>query len=171
MPQMVSGMGFSNVETGFLVALPYLVAVVGMVLIGMSSDRRGERVFHVAGSAALGAIGLLGAALFSGPVAVIFSFCLASVGIYAALAVFWTLPTAILRGLAAAGGLALLNSFSNLGGFFGPYLMGWLKQLTGGYSVGLIALAGMEFLAAMAVILIGRTFFQGSPSGSSSGAS
>jgi ACS family tartrate transporter-like MFS transporter len=171
MPQMVSGMGFSNVETGFLVALPYLVAVAGMVLIGFSSDRRGERVFHVAGSAALGAIGLLGAALFSGPVAVIFSFCLASVGIYAALAVFWTLPTAILRGLAAAGGLALLNSFSNLGGFFGPYLMGWLKQLTGGYSVGLIALAGMEFLAAMAVILIGRTFFQGSPSGSSSGAS
>ena len=171
MPQMVSGMGFSNLETGFLVALPYLAAVVGMVLIGVSSDRRGERVFHVAGSAALGAIGLLGAALFSGPVAVIFSFCLASVGIYAALAVFWTLPTAILRGLAAAGGLALLNSFSNLGGFFGPYLMGWLKQLTGGYSVGLIALAGMEFLAAMAVILIGRTFFQGSPSGSSSGAS
>jgi ACS family tartrate transporter-like MFS transporter len=164
MPQIVSQMGFTNVETGFLVALPYIIAIAGMVAIGLSSDRRNERVFHVAGSAALGGLGLLGAALLHGPVAVILSFCVAAIGIYAALAVFWTLPTAILRGMAAAGGLALLNSFSNLGGFFGPYLMGWLKQATGGYSVGLIALAGMEFLAAVSVILVGMAFFSTRPS-------
>jgi len=142
------------------VALPYIVAMAAMVLAGLSSDRSGERVWHVAGGALLGALGLLGAALLSGPLAIILSFCVASAGIYAALAVFWTLPTAILRGMAAAGGLALLNSFANTGGFFGPYLMGWLKQTTGSYALGLDVLAGFEVLAAVSVVLIGRAFFR-----------
>jgi ACS family tartrate transporter-like MFS transporter len=159
MPQIVSGFGFSHLQTGFLVALPYLVAMAAMVLVGMASDRSGERIFHVAGSALVAAAGLVGAALFTSAPLVVASFCVASAGIYSALAVFWTLPTAILRGLAAAGGLALLNSFANLGGFFGPGLMGWLKQHTGAFSGGLLALAGMETLAAVAVILIGRAFF------------
>jgi ACS family tartrate transporter-like MFS transporter len=160
MPQMIKAQGFTNLETGFLVVLPYAVAMVAMVAVGLSSDRRGERVFHVAGSALAGALGLAGAALLPGPLALILSFCLASAGIYAALAVFWTLPTALLRGLAAAGGLALLNSFANLGGFFGPSLMGWLKQITGNYSLGLEVLAGFLVLASVSVILIGRAFFQ-----------
>jgi MFS transporter, ACS family, tartrate transporter len=70
------------------------------------------------------------------------------------------LPTALLRGLAAAGGLALLNSFSNLGGFFGPTLMGWARQQTGTYSFGMEVLAGFLVLAAASVILIGRVFFR-----------
>jgi ACS family tartrate transporter-like MFS transporter len=160
MPQIMKAQGFSNQETGFLVALPYLIAMAAMVAAGISSDRRGERIFHVAGSALMAAAGLLGAALLRNPVLVILSFCVASIGIYAALAVFWTLPTAILRGTAAAGGLALLNSFANLGGFFGPSLMGWLKQQTGDYALGLEALAGMETLAAVSVVLIGRAFFR-----------
>lgn len=159
MPQIVKGLGFSNMETGWLVALPYLVAVIAMVLLGMSSDRRGERVWHVAGAAFAAALGLAGVALSHTPLLVMFSFCVAAGGIYGALAVFWTLPTAILRGLAAAGGLALLNSFANLGGFFGPYLMGWAKQQTGDYSFGLLVLAGMECLAGISVLLIGRAFF------------
>jgi ACS family tartrate transporter-like MFS transporter len=108
----------------------------------------------------LAALGLTGAALLSGPVAILLSFCVASAGIYAALAVFWTLPTAMLRGLAAAGGLALLNSFANTGGFFGPYLMGWAKEQTGTYSFGLEVLAGFLALACVSVILVGRAFFQ-----------
>ena len=106
-----------------------------------------------------GALGLLGAALLHGAPAIMLSFCLASAGIYAALAVFWTLPTSILRGMAAAGGLALLNSFSNLGGFFGPDLMGRLKQLTGNYTLGLEVLAGFLVVAAVSVMLIVRAFF------------
>jgi ACS family tartrate transporter-like MFS transporter len=160
MPQMIKALGFSNQETGFLVALPYIVAMIAMVGLGISSDSSGERVRHVAGAALAGAVGLLGAALLHGPVAIILSFCLASAGIYAALAVFWTLPTTILRGMAAAGGLALLNSFSNLGGFFGPDLMGRLKQLTGNYTFGLEVLAGFLLLAAVSVLLIGRAFFR-----------
>ena len=160
MPQMIKALGFSNLETGFVVALPYIVAMIAMVGLGISSDRSGERVRHVAGAALAGALGLLGAALLHGSVAIILSFCLASAGIYAALAVFWTLPTTILRGMAAAGGLALLNSFSNLGGYFGPDLMGRLKQLTGNYTFGLEVLAGFLLLAAVSVLLIGRAFFR-----------
>jgi ACS family tartrate transporter-like MFS transporter len=159
MPQLISGFGFSHLETGFLVALPYLLSMIAMVLVGIASDRSGERVLYVAGSALVAALGLAGAALFTTAPLVVASFCVATAGIYSALAVFWTLPTAILRGVAAAGGLALLNSFANLGGFFGPGLMGWLKQHTGNFSGGLLALAGMEVLAAVAVVLIGRAFF------------
>ncbi len=159
MPQMIKDLGFSNLETGFLVALPYVVSMVGMVLLGLSSDRTGDRVWHVAGAAFAGALGLSGAVLFANPVLIMLCFCLAAFGIYGALAVFWTLPTAILRGMAAAGGLALLNSFSNLGGFFGPTLMGWLKQSTGTYTMGMLALAAMLAFAGVSTLAIGRAFF------------
>jgi ACS family tartrate transporter-like MFS transporter len=79
----------------------------------------------------------------------------------ASLAVFWTLPAALLRGTAAAAGLALLNSFSNLGGFFGPSIMGWLKQHTGGYGIGLTLLAATMMVGAVSVVWIGRRFFSG----------
>ena len=160
MPQMIKDLGFSNLETGFLVALPYVVSMVGMVLLGLSSDRTGDRVWHVAGAAFAGALGLIGAVLFASPVLIMLSFCLAALGIYGALAVFWTLPTAILRGMAAAGGLALLNSFSNLGGFFGPTLMGWLKQSTGTYTMGMLVLAAMLAFAGISTLVIGRAFFR-----------
>ncbi len=160
MPQMIKDLGFSNLETGFLVALPYVVSMVGMVLLGLSSDRTGDRAGHVAGAAFAGALGLVGAVLFANPVLIMLSFCLAAFGIYGALAVFWTLPTAILRGMAAAGGLALLNSFSNLGGFFGPTLMGWLKQSTGTYTMGMLVLAAMLAFAGISTLAIGRAFFR-----------
>jgi cyanate permease len=73
--------------------------------------------------------------------------------------VFWTLPSSLLRGTAAAGGLALLNSFSNLGGFFGPFLMGWARQTTGNFTLGMLVLSGMLVLAGFAVLVIGRTLF------------
>lgn len=159
MPQMIKELGFTNVQTGFLVALPYIFAMVAMVLLGLSSDRTGDRIWHVAGAAFAGALGLLGAVFTHNPVLVMASFCLAAFGIYGALAVFWTLPTSMLRGLAAAGGLALLNSFSNLGGFFGPTLMGWAKGSTGTYTLGMSLLAGMLVLAGLATLGIGRAFF------------
>ncbi len=144
-------------------ALPYVVAMAAMVLAGLSSDRSGERIWHIAGAAFAGALGLAASVLLHNPVAIILSFCVAAAGIYAALAVFWTLPTAILRGLAAAGGLALLNSVANLGGFFGPYLMGWAKEVTGDYTFGMEVLAAFLVMAGIAVILIGRAFFAKEP--------
>ena len=159
MPQMIKGLGFSNLETGFLVALPYLASMIAMVGLGISSDRRKERAWHVAGACFAGALGLLGAVLFHAPILVMLSFCVAASGIYGALAVFWTFPTQMLRGMAAAGGLALLNSFSNLGGFFGPTLMGWLKAMTGTYTLGMALLSAMLVLAGISTLWIGRAFF------------
>jgi len=158
-PQMIKGMGYSNVETGFVVALPYLLAMAAMVALGWSSDRSGERAGHVAFGAFAGAVGLAGAVLLTGHAAVIAALCLACCGIYAALAVFWTLPSSMLRGTAAAAGLALLNSFSNLGGFFGPTLMGWAKQTTGNFTLGMLVLSAMLSLAGVSVLVIGRRFF------------
>jgi len=158
-PQMIKAMGYTNVETGFIVALPYLLSMGAMVALGWSSDRSGERAGHVAFGAFAGAAGMAGAVLLSNHAAIFASLCVACSGIYAALAVFWTLPSSLLCGTAAAAGLALLNSFSNLGGFFGPYLMGWARQTTGNYTLGMMVLAGMLVLAGFSVIVIGRTFF------------
>ncbi|MDB5739218.1 MAG: transporter [Alphaproteobacteria bacterium] len=158
-PQMIKALGYTNIETGFIVALPYLLAMGAMVALGWSSDRTGERPGHVAFAALLGAAGMAGAVLFHNHALVFASLCLACSGIYAALAVFWTLPSSLLRGTAAAAGLALLNSFSNLGGFFGPYLMGWARQATGNFTLGMLLLAGMLVVAAAAVVLIGRALF------------
>ena len=159
LPQMIKAMGYSNIETGFVVALPYLLAMGAMVALGYSSDRSGERAGHVAFGAVAGAVGMAGAVLPTGHAGVIAALCLATCGIYAALAVFWTLPSSLLRGTAAAAGLALLNSFSNLGGFFGPYLMGWAKQTTGNFTLGMVLLSGMLVVAAVSVVVIGRVFF------------
>jgi MFS transporter, ACS family, tartrate transporter len=156
MPQMVKAMGFSNVETGFVVALPYAVAMIAMVAAGASSDRRCDRVWHVSIAALVGAGGLAASAMLHANFAVIAALCIAAAGIYAALTVFWTLPPSFLSGTAAAGGLALINSFSNLSGFAGPYLMGWLKQLTGDYTAGLLTLAASLVVAAVMVVVIGR---------------
>ena len=91
------------------------------------------------------------------PVAVMAAFTVCCCGVYAALAVFWTLPPSFLGGTAAAGGIALINSISNLGGFFGPAIMGWLKQHTGSFTAGMGVLAAGMIVSAILVIAIGRT--------------
>jgi ACS family tartrate transporter-like MFS transporter len=168
LPQMVHGMGYSIHETGVIVALPYLLAMGAMVALGWSSDKSGNRAGHVAVAAFAGALGMLGAMTGGANWAVIACLCLATSGIYAALAVFWTLPASLLRGTAAAAGLALLNSFSNLGGFFGPTLMGWAKQQTGTYAPGLGFIAATLVLGGVSVIMIGRAFFSQLDSGRAS---
>ena len=156
---MIKAMGYTNIQTGFIISLPYLLAMGAMVALGWSSDKSGERAGHVAFGAFAGAAGMAGAVLLTNHAAIIASLCVACCGIYAALAVFWTLPSSLLRGTAAAAGLALLNSFSNLGGFFGPFLMGWARQTTGNFILGMIILSGMLVLAGFAVLVIGRTLF------------
>jgi ACS family tartrate transporter-like MFS transporter len=157
LPQIIHEMGFSLFETNMIVALPYLAAVFAMILWGMSSDARHERIWHVAVAALVGAAGLLAAALFHSPLAILLSVGVSVCGVYAALAVFWTLPPSFLGGTAAAGGIALINSISNLGGFFGPAIMGFLKSHTGGFTAGFGVLAFGMVVAAVLVIAVGRT--------------
>jgi MFS transporter, ACS family, tartrate transporter len=142
--------GLSDVGKGFVTAIPYTVAIVGMVLIPRHSDRTGERKGHTAAGLALGAVALALSTVVS-PVAAIA--CLA-VGLFFLLGVhpvFWTMPAALLSGSAAAAGIALVNSIGNLGGFVGPYLVGLVKDATGSTDGGLLVLAcilaGGAFLA------------------------
>lgn len=153
-PQIIKGLGhLSNLQVGFLSAIPYLVAAGAMVLWGRHSDATGERVRHVCASAALGALGFLGSAYFTNPYLSLAALTCGAIGIYAALPVFWTLPTLTLAGTAAASGIALINSVGNLGGYLGPYAVGWLKDWTGGYSAGLLVLSGAMFVSGLLVLL------------------
>jgi MFS transporter, ACS family, tartrate transporter len=155
LPQMLRALtGVSDFRLGLLNALPFLAAALGMVVIGWHSDRRNERRYHVAGSLALAALGaLLAAAADSLPLA-LGAFAIAAVGVWGVMGPFWALATASLSGVAAAGGIALINSLGNTGGFVGPYLMGWFKQMTEGYSAGLIAVAGIALVGCGLVLLV-----------------
>ncbi len=155
-PQMVKAMGFSNFETGFVVAIPYAASMLGMIAWGYSSDRLHERTWHVAIAAFVAAGGLTVAALSHRPTESVLALALAAIGIYSALSTFWALPPSFLGGTAAAGGIALINSISNLGGFVGPYLMGWLKAHTGGYAAGMAALSAMLVISAVVVLMLAR---------------
>jgi ACS family tartrate transporter-like MFS transporter len=130
--------------------------MAAMVLLGLSSDRRNERVFHVSAACITAALGFFVAAWSASTLVQLVALTFAAAGIYGALAVFWTLPPSFLGGTAAAGGIALINSMANLGGFFGPTLIGWIKTETGGYPLGMAALGFGLCISAVTALLVGR---------------
>jgi MFS family permease len=154
LPQIVKAFGLSNINTGFVAAIPYLAGAIAMVLWGMHSDRTRERVWHVALPLLLTGISLAACSYFSDPVPTMLALTLTGVGLFCTLALFWTLPTAFLSGAAAAGGIALINSIGNLAGFGGPYLVGWLKDMTGSTTTGLWVLSVLPLISAAIVILM-----------------
>lgn len=163
LPQLLkAAAGFSNTEIGFASALCYAVAAVGMVLVGRRSDRTGERHLHLAAAAAVGVVGFVAVTRAAGPVGLLATLSLTAFGVLGWLGPFWALPTAFLRGRAAAGGVALINSMGALGGFVGPYLLGRLKQQSGNFTSGLLLLA-LAMLLAVAVTLAMRRRFRAAP--------
>lgn len=156
-PQMLKALGnLTNTEVGWAVALPYAAAAAVMYIWGRHSDATGERIWHVALPAFLGAIGFLAAGYAGSLPLALFAFTLGAIGIYAACPVFWTLPSAALTGTAAAGGIALVNSIGNVAGYVGPFVMGSLKDSTGGYGAGLVVLAASMGLAGLVVLSLDR---------------
>jgi ACS family tartrate transporter-like MFS transporter len=141
---------------GWLAAVPPLCALVVMVLYGRSSDRRGERRWHYAWAVWWAGAGLILASLPVPPIVAVIALALAVSGRWSSIAPFWGLATAFLSGTAAAGAIALINSIGNLGGFAGPYIMGWLKDVTGTYESGLQVLAGAAFLSGVLVMFVRR---------------
>src|SRR5439155_26568733 len=123
-PQLIWVPDRKEFQIGLLAAIPNLCAMIAMVANGLHSDRTGERRWHVAVPAILSAIGWTLCAFVDSPVLFIFSLALVQMGIMSMLPTFWTLPTAFLSGTAAAGGIALINSVGNLGGFVGPNILG-----------------------------------------------
>jgi ACS family tartrate transporter-like MFS transporter len=154
LPQIVKAFGMSNLQTGFVAAIPYAVGVVGIVWWGRHSDAKLERRFHTGFAIFIAAAGLTVAAFLDDPTAKMVAFCVAGFGIFGCLPVFWTLPTAFLSGAAAAGGIAIINSIGNLAGFVGPSVMGMIKDSTGSFTNGLLVLAGVAVVALVIVLLL-----------------
>ena len=154
LPQIVKAMGYTDRQVGYLLAIPYAISAGAMLLWGRHSDARGERVWHVASAAALAALGLLLSVVVTSPLLSLCGLGLASIGIYATLGPFWPIPSRFLRGTAAAGGIALINSIGNLGGFIGPYLVGWVKEATGNFSIAMAVLAAAAAIAAILVLFL-----------------
>jgi D-galactonate transporter len=156
LPTIIAGSGQSNPLTiGLMSAVPYFAAVLFMLGMGRSADRRNERRWHLAIPLMVGAIGLLIAAQTAGnPVASLTGMTLAAMGALAGLPLFWPLTHRYLSAPAAAGGLALINSIGQIAGFASPYLVGWIKTATGGTSLALMALAGAMVLGTILTLRI-----------------
>ncbi len=153
LPQIVKAFGVSNLQAGFVTALPYVVGTISIVWWGRHSDRTLERRYHLAFPLFVAAAGIAVSTVL-GPTMKMVALSIAGFGIFGCLAVFWTVPTAFLGGAAAAGGIALINSIGNLAGFAGPYVVGHIKDLTGSYTFGLLALSGAGLIAAIVVLVL-----------------
>ena len=149
MPQIIKSFGgISNMQVGILTSVPYALAIAAMVWWGRRSDRTGERKWHLAAAALLGAAGLAASAVVPTATLSYLALCAATIGIWSMFGVFWATPSDFLSGTAAAAGFALINSFGTLGGFSGPFLVGFVRERTGSFSASLLVLAGFVLAAA-----------------------
>jgi ACS family tartrate transporter-like MFS transporter len=149
LPQIVKGLGHSNFVTGLLTAIPYVIGVIGLICWGHSSDRHKERRWHLIVASTVAAIGLAGTAFFTGSAWALVTMSIAAVGLYGSRPCFWPMPSLFLTGAAAAGGIALINSIGNLGGYVGPFVVGWIKDSTKSFEMGVYFLAACAFTSAL----------------------
>jgi ACS family tartrate transporter-like MFS transporter len=157
LPQIVKGFGgLSNAQTGLITAFPYLLAVVAMYLWGRHSDRTGERVWHFVLPAGVASLGFLLASQATGPVVQFTGLAIAAVALNAAAPMFWGLPTRFLRASAAAGGIAMINSVGNLGGFIAQNAVPIIKDRTGSNLAPMLFLAGALVFAGLMVFVVQR---------------
>src|SRR6185369_4089745 len=153
LPQIVKAFsGLNDFLVGCLAAIPWIAATVFMVISSKHSDATRERHWHIAVSAVLGGAGLIGTGIATHPVLELAALSLAAAGIWGTLGPFWAMSSETLAGTGAAAGIALINSVGNLGGFLGPYLVGWVRTRTSSFTWGLVTLA--LFLIAGAVVTL-----------------
>jgi sugar phosphate permease len=149
LPQMLKAGRLTNIEVGLVSSASYVLATVALIAWGGYVARRGHAVLNLTIACALSAVGFVLAVAFADRFWVSMAFItLAIVGINGARGLFWGIPPRFLSGVAAAGGLAFINSIGTMGGFVGPTVMGWLSDQTGSYAAGLIAMGGFLLLAA-----------------------
>jgi MFS family permease len=158
LPLIIKGLGVSTDWIGLVTAVPYLCAFVTMIAWGYHSDLTGERTWHVAGPCLLTAAGLSACVLIGvgHPVITMVALVLAVMGQQCISPLFWSLPSAILTGTAAAGGIAMINAIGNLGGWLGPSVYGVVKDATGSTDLGLLCLAAGPLVAAIVIIAVGH---------------
>lgn len=151
LPTLVKAAGVKDVlDVGLLTAVPYAVAIVSMILVARSSDRRNERRWHLAMAAVAAAAGFYASTLHTGNLALaLFTLSLGTAGVLSMMPVFWTYPSSVLTGTAAAAGIAMINSIGNLAGFVSPSIIGWMKDVTHSTNAGLVIVAAALFVGAV----------------------
>jgi ACS family tartrate transporter-like MFS transporter len=147
--------GLSNFKVGLVLGAISAITIVGMLLNGYHSDRKGERALHIAVPLLVTAVGFLGCALLHQPVLAIIALALVPLGHCASYGPFWSMPTQFLTGPAAAAGIALVTMIANVGGFAGPALIGVLKTRTGTHADAFFLLGGLAVIAALLALRIG----------------
>lgn len=154
LPQIVKGLGSqSNFMTGVLSGIPYFIGVIGLLAFGYSSDRMQERRWHLIVSSSLAGIGFLGMAMVGLSYWALVFTSIVTIGIYGSRPSFWSMPSTFLTGTAAAAGIALINSIGNLGGHFGPTMVGWFRDSSSSFETALYFLSGCAFASAFATLL------------------
>jgi len=156
LPTIVKGFGVTTAMNGWINAIPYTVGFLGMIWWGFRSDAKGERVGHLVIALAIAAIGVGGSGFLDDPYLKMAALSFGAFGVFASLPIFWTLPTAILSGGSAAAGIAAINSIGNLSGYFGPFAMGWIKDATGSFTWGLVAVAACAVIALVIALVLGH---------------
>ncbi len=156
-PLIIKEFGLSSLQVGFLNALPGVAAVIAMVLWARHSDRSGERTWHVVSACLLASLGLVLAGIADTVLAVLLTLALINIGTSSAKPPLWSMPTMFLSGSAAAAGIATINSIGNLGGFVGPAMIGWIKDLTGSFQGGLFFVAALLLLSAVLTLVLARS--------------
>ncbi|EDT05460.1 major facilitator superfamily MFS_1 [Burkholderia ambifaria IOP40-10] len=152
LPTIIHAFGAGNAATGLLSAVPYLFAVVGLLVVPRHSDRKRERYWHIVVVSAAAAVTMAASAWVRQPALQFAFICLTAFSLYSIQAVVWALPGEFLTGTSAAVGIAAINSLANLGGYFGPYGIGLIKASTGSLA------AGLYFLAATLLFAVLMTF-------------
>lgn len=150
--QQTFGIKYSVIEIGMLTAIPYGFAVVFTILWSMHSRRTNDIAGHVAVSALMGAGGILIAVWAPSSIVTLIGISIAAMGLCSGIPLSFGLPTKFLTGVGAAAGLALINTIGNLGGFGGPFIFGWFRDLTGTTSAGLYVIAGLCVVSAILAV-------------------
>jgi nitrate/nitrite transporter NarK len=154
LPTLIKAQGVTDtVQLGWYAAVPYIGAAFGMYYMGRRSDRKNERRFHCAVPALAGGVLLAASTLADGHLFLTLALLtLGTTALWMTYTVFWAIPPAYLKGPAAAGGIALINTIGLSGGFWGPAIIGWAKTATGNLHLGVLVMASLPVLAALIVI-------------------
>jgi ACS family tartrate transporter-like MFS transporter len=152
-PQIIKSLGATNMGTGYATTLAYTCGAISMLTWGWISDRMGERRWNLFWACVLSTVGLVIAGMTMGSWWSLAGMCVATAGFYGTKGAFWSMPSMLLTGTAAAAGIAWINSIGNVGGAVGPALVGWIKDFTGSYSGGLYGLALFTGVSALIAAL------------------
>jgi ACS family tartrate transporter-like MFS transporter len=155
LPQLIqSSFRGTDFQIGLLSVIPYLVGSVAMVIAGRHSDRTGERRWHVIVAAAVSGAAFIATGFAGSLVPSLLTLSVAMLGLASMFGPFWTLATSFVNGVGAAAGIALINSVGNIGGFVGPYLLGYVKDATQSFTIGLTMVGAIVVLGGLLVLLV-----------------